>query len=260
MDKKNANESFPLIIIAWIISLALTALCFYYQITISPTINIFGTNGLFVIIWFPSLIILGKYIYTWVSRKKTLAPLLLLIATSGACLYQLSEIFTAQDSIACYSISQEELKVSYECVCKNKYLESPYEYVYDDCQFSGLSFLPLAQKLPLPNKRYGSITIGVDSQADFTKYDWLGKPFGIEHPSQLIIVKSGYIQIGYVNFNFSKKTDIFDVSLIADVECSKYYANPISIKNGESVSVKICNREYTFKFMNRGDFVITLLN
>lgn len=110
----------------------------------------------------------------------------------------------------------------------------------------------------MPNRRYGQMTIGVNNQADFSKYNWRGEPFDSQYPSRLLIDKSGYIQIGYLNFNFVKETNTFDISLVVDLECSRYYTNPFSIKNGEYISIKLCEKEYKFKFENSDDFIITL--
>lgn len=259
MDRKKVNQGFLLLLIACSVSTVLSVLSAHYDITLIPTINVLGTQGLYIIIWIPSLIALGIYIYDLVRRKRSVLSLLPPIVILGGCVYQLSFLFAKPQSVICYSTSREGLKVEYKCICKTKYLESPYEYTHEDCQFAGVAFSPLAQKLTLPGKRYGQILIGGNGQADFTRNDWLGKPFDSEYPSKLSIEKSGYIQLGYMNFEFVKKTNTFNISLIVDLECSKYYTDSISIKNGEDVLIKLCGKEYRLIFIYDNDFIITLL-
>lgn len=260
MGKKNANQSLLVVIIAWTVSFTLSELCDYYEITLAPTINTLGTNGIDIIIWLPSLIILGKYIYTWISQNKSFLPLVFLVLMFGACLNQLLLFLNSPNSISCYSTSQKELRIMHECVCKTKYMESSYEYNYHDCQFSQPLFSPLAQRLSLPIRRDGVFDLESNSLAYFPQENSLGDPFNSEYPSRLIIAKQYHNQIGYVNFSFIKSTDTFNISLIVDVECSKYYTTPISIKNGESISVILCEKKYIFNFMRSDDFIITLLH
>jgi hypothetical protein len=259
MEIKKIGQSLLWALASFVVSILISILCIYYRIAPAPTVNIIGKNGLFIVVGILALVIVSVHVYLWISRKNLLL-FIFLISLFEAFLYQFLLVYAQPDFSTCYSKSQDNLKVTYECVCKTKYLESPYKYNYEDCQFSGIVFLPFAQQTILPYKRYGIFKIGVDKQANFSKYDWLGKSFDNEYPSQLLISTTDFTQIGYVNFKFSGKTNTFDISLIVDTECSKYYTRPVFIKNGENFSIRLCGKEYRFNFLHKNGLVITFLD
>jgi hypothetical protein len=255
-NTKTKQQNFRSVLIIWLVSIALSIVGYRYRIYLSPT-NIIGTMGLYVLIWLPGLFLLGRYIATGLIQEKSLIRLVPLILIFGACLFGVMSFFVLSEETNCYSISREGLTINYQCVCKEQSIESSFEYYYEDCQFSGLVFPPLVRKLPLKLRRWGVIEPEIGSQADFRKLDWRGEPFDIEYPSKLIIVKPRNIQIGYINFHFVESTNTFGISFVADLVCSKYYTDPISIKNAENISIKLCEKEYKFKLTNdNGNFTV----
>jgi hypothetical protein len=259
MEKnKKKQQSFLWVLMIWCASIALRIAGDRYRIYLAPT-NILGTTSWYALIWLPGLFVLGKYIVNGFVEKKRPWLLVPLIVVFGAGLFEALAIFSAAGAPGCYSVSREGLAVSYQCVCRETYIESGYEYNYEDCQFSGLVFSPFVQKLPVMPRREGVIEPEIRNQADFMKQDWRGEPFDIEYPSRLTIVKSKNVQIGYVNFQYRKSTSTFDISFIADLECSTYYAAPVSIKTAENTSVKLCGKEYKLKFIrDNEDFTVKL--
>lgn len=257
MDKKiTKQQSFLSVLIIWSVLIVLSILGYYYRIYLAPT-NILGTMGLYVLIWLPGLFVLGKYIATGLIEAKSPIRLVPLIIIFGVCLFEVMGFFALSDDTNCYSVSREGLVTNYQCVCREQYIESGYEYYYEDCQFSGIVFPPLVQRLPATFRRWGVIEPEISSQADFVKQDVRGEPFDIEYPSRLTIVKPRNVQIGYINFQFAKSTNTFDISFVADLVCSKYYTDPISIKNAGNISIKLCENEYKFKLTNdNGNFTI----
>jgi hypothetical protein len=257
MDKKiTKQQSFLSVLIIWSVLIVLSILSYRYRIYLVPT-NILGPMGLYVLIWLPGLFVLGKYIATGLIESKKPIRLVPLIIIFGACLYEVMGFFALSEDTNCYSVSRESLTINYQCVCREQYVESSFVYFYEDCQFSGLAFPPLVRKLPLVFRRWGVIEPEISSQADFNKLDLKGEPFDIEYPSQLIIANPRNVQIGYINFQFAESTNTFDISFVADVVCSKYYTDPISIKNAGIISVKLCEKEYKFKLTNdNGNFTV----
>lgn len=257
MDKKiTKQQSFLSVLIIWLVSIALSIVGYRYRISLSPT-SIIGTMGLYVLLWLPGLFVLGKYIATGLIEAKSPIRLVPLIIIFGACLFEVMGFFALSEDTDCYSVSREGPTINYQCVCREQYIESSFEYSYEDCQFSGLAFPPLVRKRPLAFRRWGVIEPEISSQADFNKLDLRGKPFDIEYPSQLIIANPRNVQIGYINFQFTESTNTFDISFVADLACSKYYTDPISIKNAGIISVKLCEKEYKFKLTNNnGNFTV----